>query len=163
MGQETLVLATRMMIKKYGIWPLKLVVEKKYDMAIVDINQAVKDMEALDYDEGIVPLPPREKAPSAIYTPPPRPANRSETGQENNRDPEEGSGFIIVTGFADGEVSVTFKDQSAVTELIEEVGIQNIITYMPHQDPKLWNGKTLILRGAIVVPKPKTIYSLEVL
>jgi hypothetical protein len=48
-----------------------------------------------------------------------------------------------------------------VGQLIEAIGVDKVIRYVPNEDPSAWAGKVLIIRGSIVIPKPVVTYKFE--
>lgn len=161
------------------IWPFKLKVEKGYKMGSINIEDALKEMNSggdVDFTAGPEPfkgdgLPPIGQAPSAIINSPPKrraalsdedeptfaPSVNQQTTVVNNTNER----FIVIRLNDEGEVSITFHAEEVMSTLVEEIGAEKVIRFIPNENPKLWGDKVIILRGSIVIPKPVVSFKFE--
>jgi hypothetical protein len=64
--------------------------------------------------------------------------------------------YIVIECTADG-VSVTSYDEDRLQDMLTEHDNVDFVKDFDEIDPNYWDGKIMIIKGDIVVPKPKRV------
>jgi hypothetical protein len=67
--------------------------------------------------------------------------------------------YFLIECSEDGDVSITQHDRESLVKSISNGEYKNatFINSVPGVDPQYWGGQVLVIKGEIVVPKPKEV------